>query len=50
MEYYSSIKKTYKIVVYIFLYELRKGEDAISPSPYPCKSRSFFVFDKARPL
>lgn len=27
MKYYSSIKRTYKIVVYIFLYELRKGED-----------------------
>ncbi len=49
MEYYSSIKKTYKIVVYIFLYELRKGEDAISPSPYPYKFHSSFVFDKAHP-
>ena len=48
MEYYSSIKKTYKIVVYIFLYELRKGEDAISPSPCPYKSHNFCVSCKAR--
>ena len=34
-------KRTYKIVVYIFLYELRKGEDAISPSPCPYKSHNF---------